>query len=262
MRHLILFSLLCLAAAPSFVRSADVYLANTSGTITVAPDGSVAEVQIAESFGEGIDEPLRKRIKAWRFEPVMLEGRPITAIAHMDLTLRADIADTIVEGIRIIRADFVDSPELRQADARRRSVKPPSYPKSALRHGFGAQLMLVVEVDEVGRVKNSAALSGWLTGPKARARQQEQVMRSFVNASQRAVMTWQLPVPTASDSNVYRIPISFRIDDATWSPAYWIEQAPAAWMVTGDSSKIAALDAAGNFPRSDIRLLTELDIGS
>lgn len=262
MRHFILAAFFSLACTPALAGVAGVYLANASGTITVAPDGSVAEVEISRDFGEGIDEPLRQRIKAWRFEPVIVDGRPVMAMAHMELTLRADIGDETVEGIRIIRADFVDSPELLQADAQRRSVRPPSYPKSALRHGFGAQLMMLVEVDENGRVQNSSALSAWLTGPKARPRQQEQVMRSFVDASRRAVAKWQMPVPTESGSTVYRVPINFRTSDELWALAYWVEQPPADWMLNRDASSIAALGAAGNFPRSDIKLLTELDSGS
>lgn len=261
MRHLILSLLLGMAAAPAIATAADVYLADGRGTITIAPDGRVSEVDIAERFGKGIDEPLREQIKAWRFDPVLQDGVAITAIAHMQLKLRADLLDGSQASVRVVKADFVDPP----TTGGKRSgsgLAPPIYPRQAMNQGYGAHVMLRVEVDDAGRVINSAGLSGWLTGPGDTPGRNERMMQRFVDASRKAVSTWQMPHPANSGSRVYNVPINFRLHNRVWAQAHWIDRQPEPWMLAVDSANVAALDAAGNVVRSDIRLLTELDSGS
>lgn len=261
MRHLVLTSLLCLAGAPALASSPAVYLADGRGSITIAPDGSVAEVEIAERFGKGIDEPLREQIRAWRFEPVLQDGIAITAVAHMQLKLRADMLDKDQATVQVVKADFIDSP--RSGDKHPgNAFTPPVYPKRAMNRGYGAHVMLRVEVDETGRVINSAGLSGWLTGPGDLPGRQERMMQIFVDASRKAVAKWQMPRPASSGSRTYTVPISFRLQNRVWAQAHWIDRQPEPWMLAVDSANVAALDATGKPLRSDIRLLTELDSGS
>ena len=261
MRHLILFFLLGLTCSAVFASGADVYLAEGRGTITIAPDGSVAEVEIAERFGQGIDEPLREQIKAWRFEPVVQDGVAITALAHMQLKLRADLADKNQATVRVVKADFVDPPTTGEKTFGS-AFTPPVYPKRAMSRGYGAHVMVRVEVDDAGRVIHSAGLSGWLTGPGDTPGRQERMMQTFVEASRKAVAKWQMPRPAKSGSRTYNVPINFRLHNRVWAQAHWIDRQPEAWMLAADSANVAALDAAGNLMRGDIRLLTELDSGS
>lgn len=244
-------------------RAPETWIADSSGRIVIATDGSVSEVSFGRSLGSGIDEALAEQIRAWRFEPVLEQGRPVEAIAHMDLRLTAEFEGSREGKVSIASARFVDPPAATEAKAKARNLawKPPTYPKKALQSGHGALLNLRVEVDDSGRVINVGGIDAWLTGPALSPKQRERMLERFIAASRRTVQDWQMPTPAETGSRSYTVPIRFLFGtrDTTWRRAQWVALPPEPWMLALDRSNVAELDESGRPARSDLQLLTELD---
>lgn len=244
-------------------RDAETWIADSRGRIVIATDGSVSEVSFDRTFGSGIDEALAGQIRAWRFEPVLEQGRPVEAIAHMDLRLTAEFEGSRQGKVSIASARFVDPPAATGAKARDLGWKRPVYPKRALQSGHGALLSLRIEVDEAGRVVNVGGESSWLTGPALSPKQRERMLERFIAAARRAVLDWQMPPPAETGSRSYSVPINFLVGQpgTVWRQARWVALPPEPWMLALDGSTIAELDEHGRPARRDLRLLTELDPG-
>ena len=91
MRHpaFLLAAGLALAASPAFAADPEYLVEEAAGTITVAPDGSVADVRIGERdrIGEAASAGLEAQVRTWRFEPVIEAGRAVQAKAYLRVSL-------------------------------------------------------------------------------------------------------------------------------------------------------------------------------
>ena len=47
-------------------------------SVNVEPDGSTSHVRVLRSVGKDLDEKAIKAVKAWKFKPAMLHGKPVT----------------------------------------------------------------------------------------------------------------------------------------------------------------------------------------
>lgn len=47
-------------------------------SVHVEPDGSTSHIQVLNSVGKDLDEKAIKAVKAWKFKPAMLDGKPVT----------------------------------------------------------------------------------------------------------------------------------------------------------------------------------------
>lgn len=52
-------------------------------TVTISEDGSVSDVQVAESAGEAFDHAVIEAARQWRFEPAQQNGKPIATRVHI-----------------------------------------------------------------------------------------------------------------------------------------------------------------------------------
>lgn len=243
----------------------ELYVAKSSGTLTIRPDGTVADVTMARNFGEPLNAKLKERFMAWTFEPVIEDGRAITALAHMQFSLQAEIDadDDELGKLSIVQADFVDPPKL-DADKHprgkrpSRAMVPPRYPTRPLSHRLGADVLLTVELDDEGRAKRAAPSVTWLYGTPGWGLSASKAMDEFVAVSIKAAMQWSYPKPVDIDSRYVSVPITFLIDNTVWHRATIVEQTPPDWVIERDAERVA-LDAGGRPTRNDIRLLSALD---
>ncbi len=57
-------------------------------TIVVSADGRVTSVEVTHGLGLGLDERAIETVKAWRFRPATMDGKPIPSKASVDVTFR------------------------------------------------------------------------------------------------------------------------------------------------------------------------------
>lgn len=256
-RSLVLAALLPLSAAAD--DAGEIWIATGQGSITIAPDGSVEALSIGESFGGAIDAAIEQQMRSWRFEPIVEDGRAVSALAHMEFRLKAvpaERGDDLV--VSIDRVSFVDPPAMR--DARRDALAPkhhaPAYPSKSLRERHGAHVDLIVAIDSTGAVVDAAPAGGWLLARHVRGSDVERAMERFHQASLNAVRRWQF-APGDEDVRYLRVPISFRISGSSpWKRAYAVGVEPTPLLLAaGDRARPVGSGGAGS---QRVRLLSPL----
>lgn len=80
-----------LAAGPTLSAKRAEATMLVTGSITLAPDGTVRSYSIyrREALPEPVAELIDNNASAWRFEPVVVQGQPVAAIADMSLRVLA-----------------------------------------------------------------------------------------------------------------------------------------------------------------------------
>jgi len=66
--------------------------ANYQGTVVlwtvIGPDGRPRDIKIARSLGMGLDEKAIEALRQWKFEPAMLNGRPVPVQINVEINFR------------------------------------------------------------------------------------------------------------------------------------------------------------------------------
>lgn len=187
-----------------------------SGTITIAPDGSVQAhtVDPAAPLGEQLTRFLDERIRSWRFEPVQVQGRTVTANVPMHLRLVAKPAGDGKLSVSIASTYF-GSHDAGSATDHPRSTRmtPPQFPADAMDMGGKGTVYLIVQVARDGTVANVGAEQVNLR-VLGNARQMDVLRKSFTAAALRAARGWTFEAPTTGESAkeeawLVRVPVDF-----------------------------------------------------
>lgn len=127
-----------------------------TGTIDIDAMGVVTSYRIeqAEVLPKAILDVLDRRVRQWRFEPVLVEGKPTPARSPMQMRLA-----TRREGpnflLRISGATFGQVEG--EASLVRGKLRPPRYPDAAAYGGVGGTVYLVLQIGRDGAVQDAVA---------------------------------------------------------------------------------------------------------
>lgn len=256
--------LLALAAvAPAHAAEAplEVYTTTADGSLTIGANGEVLAVELKSggNLGTGVLEGFEQRIRAWRFEPITEDGRPVNAVGRMHLVLVAAKRrgeSTATFGIN--RVQFLDPPGATPGpagDAMRPDMPPPRYPNEALRAGRGARLELLVRVDAEGRPTDVAVERLMMFGG---ASADARLAGKFRSATEAAVRKWR--IPGQAPGGVVSVPVTFRMSGEGWVRTVAMQTEMPAWAVMErQSGDAVAVGEGGAKSAEAIRLLTPLD---
>jgi hypothetical protein len=236
------------------------YEAVADGTLIIEPDGRVGEVTLPDELEEPLRSKYLAQIRAWKFRPIVENGSPVRARAHLVARLfiqeQAD-SDGMLAGIADVQ--FVDPPV--EGDTKHSKLVPPVYPRSLLARRIGGVVVLAVETDADGKVERVAPHRGALFVPRnaIRPRNAADSFAQLVRASERAVLQWTLP----DCKGVCEVPIRYTIGRSSespfWLPVLDVPVTPAPWMPTdGDARQ---LTASGLAPSTRFELLSPIDGG-
>ena len=187
-----------------------------SGTITIAPDGSVQAHTLdpATPLGEQLTGFLDQRIATWRFEPVLVDGKVVTAKVPMHLRLVAKPADDGKSNISIASTYFGSGDARPATDLPRSSrMTPPHFPADALSKGGKGVVYLVVQFGRDGKVIHADAERVNLR-VLGTANEMKQLRTQFTDAAVRSAKRWTFVAPTtgpeADDKSwLVRVPVDF-----------------------------------------------------
>lgn len=187
------------------------YHLSAEGDLYISADGSVLDYKLqSKNLSPEIAVLVDKKIRGWRFEPIIVDGKPVTAKTRLDLSLNA----TPVPGgyqLRIAGVGF-GNPVRKPL-----GLKPPTYPIPANRAGVEADVVLLLTLNGNGRVVKSDVERTSLSG-KGPQRVVTQWADMFEKSAQDAVRHWrfelteQVDGKAASKSRV-RIPVIYRLDN-------------------------------------------------
>lgn len=255
---------LLLASAPAWAGTA-FFTTTVEGEITIGTQGEVVDVQLrdADWMGAPVVEGYRQKLRGWRFEPVIEEGRAVQARADMRLTLVAARDDEKKTAHFAVRHVYFPDPEAKVQPIERATFRTPVYPGDAARNGLGAQLILVARVDADGKPAEIAVEQLHLTGPQPGSHT-KRIAGQFARASTAAAKHWTLN--GVEPGSLVHLPIkytppAFSPPRGGWERIYpvsmevpdWVEQARQ------DEQRVLALAEDGSPSTTRLRLLTPLD---
>lgn len=210
---------LALAAGPGAVRKRVEASMLLTGSITVAPDGSVQgyEIDKSDKVPAEIANLVQQAAANWRFEPVIHDGHPVSARAHMSLRIvaRREDPNSTSFTARIAGANFgdygTDGEGITYADRH-----APSYPASAVAARVEGTVYMLLRVDHDGKVVDAIPeqVNMGVVGSDPDLRIWR---KALANPCVDTVKTWTFHPPTkgphASDPYyVVRVPIVFRLN--------------------------------------------------
>lgn len=200
---------------------------NVSGQIEIAPDGSVSDYSLDSELGlPEVTAALHEQIGEWRFEPILVDGKPVAAQANMNVQLALVPLDDERMAFRIERVAF-GSP------GRTARMAPPRYPDSALRERVAGKVTLVLKLDDDGGVERVHVERVDLERSTQSESRKEHWREVFAAAATRAARKWRFEPgarlggePLASS---IRVPVEFVINTGMAAADRWRAYEPGPY---------------------------------
>lgn len=198
------------------------------GEISVNPQGGVHDYKIRTDVTPGVRQLLDRVIPAWKFEPVLVDGRPVIARSPMRVVVAArqnkgGLSIWIENAIfrPNTSEEFAEDLALREAAdgfrIRSERMNPPGYPAELMREGVEGIVLLNVLVGRDGRVADVIAEQSSLLNVKGTPGRLEPARALLERVSVLNARHWRFRVegadPAALDADdlTLRIPVEFRM---------------------------------------------------
>jgi len=247
-----------------------------TGQINIGLEGEVEAFALdqREKVPPNMVEFVERSVNAWRFEPVVREGKPVHARTRVSIRLLAQpgAADG-KDRVTLDAANFGEYDQTSTDQVTSVALPPPAFPSLALDLGGSGDVMLLVQVGRDGKVMDVVAeqVNLRVLGDERRMQKlREAFARLSVNTARRR---WTFRAPTTGDEVgkpfwTVRVPISFDFNEVNRAYGKWNVYIPgprakASWL-TGDQpdQDLAGLLPAGGVYMADAdngpRLLTPL----
>ncbi|WP_226467620.1 energy transducer TonB [Luteimonas panaciterrae] len=248
-----------------------------TGSVDIEPDGHVSAyvVDQPEKLPGGVRELIAKNVPKWRFEPILVDGKAVSARAKMSLHVVAKRVDDDRFDATIDAANFGTGEQVPGVDLTVKEMKPPKYPKWAVMNGFKGTVYLVLRVDRQGAVEDVVVEQVNLR-TAGTPKQMELGRNHLSRAALDAAKAWTFVPPTKGEnakqeSWSIRVPVDYSLEgeDRTQKYGRWQAYIPGPrqgipWD-TGEDGNASSPDALAD---GDIymigagpRLLTPLGQG-
>lgn len=211
----VLMSGTVLAAGPSAVRKRVQASVLVTGTIEVAPDGSVHGYALdhPEKLPPVVIDVMGKNAPRWRFKPVLVDGHGVLTKARMSLRFVAKPAGHGNYAVSIAGARFGENVPGKEISARLR--EPPRYPRSAAIARVSGTVYLVLRVNRQGRVLDAAAEQVDIDEVASDA-ELARWRRVLADDSLEAARRWTFNAPTSGPAAtapywIVRVPVAFNL---------------------------------------------------
>lgn len=245
-----LFAGAALQAAPQSVRKQVEASMLVTGKVAIEQDGTVSgwEVDQRDKLPPGVVRLVDHAVPLWKFEPVLLDGKPTRGKARMSLLL---VADPLEDGRfeLSIRGGHFGRDAMSRDERQQRGLdrdwvsglqmQPPAYPMRAQNMGAEGVVYLVVRVGRQGTVEDVAVEQVNLR--TVGTEQQMQTMRDvFAKSAMAAARAWIFQTPTqgewaAAEDWTVRVPVDYRFVDSRvarygqWEAYVPGPRAPVPW---------------------------------
>jgi hypothetical protein len=182
---LLVATITLLALSPAFAQKGAATLdMEADGEVQIAPDGHVSDYRLQSKLGPTLAALVDTKVRGWRFEPVLIDGKPVIAKTAVHIKLKAEPrSDSDDYAVQIVDVNF-GSPQ------RGHDLKPPKYPEAAIRAGLGAKVLLSMRLDDSGKVVEVQPYQSSLNRRAASEAEAEQWRHLFEKASVVAARTW------------------------------------------------------------------------
>jgi hypothetical protein len=156
-----------------------------SGEVQIAPDGHVSAYLLKSQLPSTVANIVDRDVRAWHFEPVIVDGQAVVAKTAIVLRLKAEPIAENKDSYKLHVVDVQFGEPMRNA-----RIKTPQYPAEAVRDHVGAKVMLCVRLDENGNVVEAHPYQTSLDVETRRDSEAEHFRRLFEKASVSAAHDW------------------------------------------------------------------------
>jgi TonB family protein len=211
----VLLSGAALAAGPSALYKQAQASMLLTGTIVVAPDGSVRSYAIdrAEKLPPEVTGLIASNIPQWKFEPTLLAGKPVAAEAKMSLRV---VAKPMGDGnySLSIRGTHFGQDMPGEVISYKKRVQPV-YPRQAVQDRASGTVYLLVRVGRQGQVEDAVAQQVNMAVLDS-SHQVERGRQALAKAALQAAWQWTFNPPTSgkdvnADYWVASVPVNFSL---------------------------------------------------
>ncbi|WP_312786992.1 energy transducer TonB [Stenotrophomonas indicatrix] len=226
-----------------------------SGVIDIGREGQVEGFQLdhREKVDAGVAGFVDKAVQSWRFEPTLVDGKPMPARTTVHLRLIAGNMEGNSMQVRVVDARFGKlggSSAPSTDDVTAAKTRAPVYPPQAASIRGQGTVMLLVKVGRDGKVADVIAEQTNLTvvGPE---RTMNQLRDVLAKASVRSAREWTFNPPTTGEGKdrdfwTVRVPVNYFFDKQSERYGRWTAYIPgprqqAPWK-TGEETQIAGTD--------------------
>lgn len=196
---------------------------SAEGVVQIGVDGKVTDYRLESKLSPNVAALVDKAVRAWEFEPIVIDGSPVVAKTAMHLSLIAEPAGA--KDHYRLRVTNVHFGAPRQ---RRDTVKPPHYPIEAVQAHLGAKVLLAVRLDDSGKVVDAKPYQTSLDLRANSEFQAEKWRRVFESASLEAARNWHYDLSETINGKAVAtkalVPIVFNVREAGTPPP-----APGTW---------------------------------
>lgn len=170
------------AAPPKSAR----YEMVANGDVQIDGDGRVTDYSLSSELAPEVAALVDRSVRRWRFQPILQDGRPVNAKTALSIRLlaRRSADDSDNYTVSIASVDF-------GAPRRGSGGEPPRYPDLAARAGLNAKVLLLLRIDDTGKVVEALPYQTSLGARTRSERDAESWRRIFERASIRAAKTWK-----------------------------------------------------------------------
>ena len=265
---------LALARAPDEVRKQVEASMLLTGTIDIKPDGSVGgyAIDAKEKVPDYVLGNITRQVPGWKFEPVLVDGKPVPARTRMSLRVIAKPAEDGNFLVSLGGVNFGEYSDDATDQVTRGRLRAPEYPREAWSVGGKGTVYLLLKIDRQGKVADQVVEQVNLTAI-GDPRQMKKLRKSLGDASLKAARSWTFHLPTtgeAADAESWsiRVPVNFQLADdgkaryGTWQAYLPGPRQRASWVDDEDMSSPDALADDGVYPvGGGPKLLTPLHQG-
>lgn len=190
-----------------------------SGGIDLRPDGSVERYSIdhSDKLSQAVTQLIGTQVSQWRFEPVLVDGKPVAAHTNMSLRIVAKPLDDRSFNVRIQSASFSGGKDEDRISVLKKTSLGPMV-QAAMSTGLvAADLYLAVKIDTDGKVIDAIVEQVNLPG-LATDRDLARFSRTLGQATVKVVRQWTFGVPEREPKGEPYwsgiLPVSFRMSDS------------------------------------------------
>lgn len=275
------FALPASAQAPPAPAVNSLMTTRVDSEIKIDPSGALVDYRSETPLPDNVRASLEKQVRSWRFEPVLVQGQPVTARARMRVTLAARDLGNEQYAVSVDNVTFPANNQAVMPDAppaaatiASRKIGAPGYPMSLARAGVSGMVLLYLRLSPEGRVLEAVPVQTSLFNAQGSAQTLAQGVKAFEQSSVRAARDWQFDVqvlqgatPSARDLTVsmpveYHAPGHRETRPGQWRTEVRGERREAAWL-RGDAQAqrigVSDLDSGDLLPlASAVRLTSEV----
>lgn len=205
---MLLFSSFAVAGGTKF--GYDIFL---KGDIRIGPDGGVREYRLQTELSPKIAEVVDRNVRAWKFRPILVDGKPVAAKTAMSLWLSAEPSENDTYTLMVRNVQFGSPERLKEM-----MWKAPKYPVDAIHAYLGAKVILALKLDAQGKVTDAWAEQVSLN-KRVRESHASRWRNLFAKSSIEAAKHWKFDPTESIDGTavgaIVRTPILYSLSDGS-----------------------------------------------